>query len=101
MASRKALWYSVAHEPQAHRLSPRGEVFYAMNGRRTPRFPRLRRVAALALAGLGLLTLAGCPTDGKRDTFDYLRSPVNFRMDPVADDHPFCSDPDQRMGLSE
>jgi formylglycine-generating enzyme required for sulfatase activity len=47
------------------------------------------------------LVLAGCPTDGSRDTFDYLRSAVNFRIDPVAADHPFCLDPARRMNLSE
>jgi hypothetical protein len=44
-------------------------------------------------AVLAGLLLTGCPTDGNRSTFDYLRSPVTFRIDPVADDHPFCSDP--------
>jgi formylglycine-generating enzyme required for sulfatase activity len=41
---------------------------------------------------LAALFLTGCPTDAPRDRFDYLRSPVTFRIDPVADNHPFCSD---------
>jgi formylglycine-generating enzyme required for sulfatase activity len=48
------------------------------------------------------LLLTGCPTDPKRDTFDYLRSPVTFRMDPVPADHPFCADAAKRPnGMSE
>lgn len=49
------------------------------------------RLSLLFVVLSGLL-LAGCPTDGNRATFDYLRSPITFRVDPVADDHPFCFD---------
>ena len=56
--------------------------------------------ALLAVLGGGLLT--GCPTDGRRDSFGYLRTPVTFRMDPVAANHPFCLDADRRMpGMTE
>ncbi len=54
----------------------------------------------LSLACAGIFT--GCPTDNKRDTFDYLRSSVTFRMDPVPADHPYCSDASKRpAGMSE
>lgn len=73
-----------------------------MTNRLPPRiFRRLRRAVVVAGGAFLLSFLAGCPTDGRRDTFDYLRSPLNFRMDPVGADHPFCLDPDQRMGLTE
>lgn len=39
---------------------------------------------------LSALLLAGCPTDGRRDSFNFLRSPVTFSIDPAAEDHPFC-----------
>lgn len=74
-----------------------------MTNRLPPRpfFRRARHVLLLVSGLLALFLLAGCPTDGKRDTFDYLRSPLSFRMDPVPADHPFCSDPAQRLDLSE
>lgn len=54
----------------------------------------------LSLVFAGIFT--GCPTDNKRDTFDYLRSPVTFRMDPVPADHPYCADAAKRpAGMSE
>ncbi|MCD6024561.1 MAG: hypothetical protein K0Q91_1477 [Fibrobacteria bacterium] len=39
---------------------------------------------------LSALLLAGCPTDGRRDSFNHLRSPVSFSIDPATEDHPFC-----------
>jgi formylglycine-generating enzyme required for sulfatase activity len=54
---------------------------------------------------LSALLLAGCPTDGRRDSYDYLRSVVSFTIDPVAADHPFCQDsgkwPDGMTSLQE
>jgi formylglycine-generating enzyme required for sulfatase activity len=60
------------------------------------------RTLAIISASLAALLFVGCPTDGRRDTFEYLRSPVTFRMDPVPADHPFCLDASKRLpGSSE
>ena len=80
---RRFSWYRMTRHPTAHA---------------SPRFTA--RLARLAVVLAGLL-VAGCPTDGRRDTFEYLRSPVTFRLDPVAADHPFCQASDKRLGLSE
>jgi len=68
-----------------------------------PRPPRRARVSALLALAVGLLAfgLAGCLTDRSAANIDYLRSPVNLSMDPVAADHPYCLDASKRMGLSE
>lgn len=72
--------------------------------RRIARIPGISafRTFALLLAGAcAALWLTGCPTDGRRDASQYLRSAINLRMDPVPADHPYCLDADKRMGLSE
>lgn len=63
------------------------------------RIPRPLQAAVLVAVAF---LLAGCPTDGRRDALEYLRSPVTFRMDPVPADHPFCFDPAKRPdGIDE
>ncbi len=53
------------------------------------------RSRLLLLSGAAAVFLAGCPTDSRRDSSDFLRSPVTFRVDPAATEHPYCNAPDR------
>ena len=63
---------------------------------------RVRNLLVLPLAAVFAVMLVECSTDSRRDTFEYLRSPVSFRIDPASADHPYCFDAAKRpAGMSE
>jgi formylglycine-generating enzyme required for sulfatase activity len=63
---------------------------------------RVRNLLVLPLAAACAALFVECSTDSRRDTFEYLRSPVSFRIDPVSADHPFCFDGNARpAGMTE
>ncbi|HEX2612214.1 MAG TPA: hypothetical protein VHO02_01310, partial [Fibrobacteria bacterium] len=62
----------------------------------------VRLLSSLSLAATCAALLAGCGLESRHDTFEYLRSPVSFRIDAVDADHPYCFDAAKRpAGMSE
>ncbi len=59
---------------------------------------RARILLATLIAMVGATLFSGCPTDGRRDTFEYQRSVISFRVDSVAQQHPYCLSNETRPG---
>jgi hypothetical protein len=51
----------------------------------------MKRFWLLALSGLSVLIFWGCPTSPNTNNYDYLRSPITFRVDTLPATHAFCS----------